>query len=319
MSYGLDLLNSINATEDRRPVSFQGTSLWQVGAGDMGGSAKAAPVVPRGACIPVTFSFRYDTAGNLLYGLLLPIHIPLFNSSRHLIGVAMTYFPILDLVTPVLEELATAQEGMEMFVMDGNGYLLAATVGTYFEMRPLPSDLSTVPISCNYLTVELGQMGCRASAVGYPKAPALGAAGLKTLLSPTSAATLVSVAGGSKFYVAATKLRNSFDGFNMHAAVTIPQDVITGDVAESTQTNIGIVVGCVAAAFVLAFVIVWHLMGPLRMLARRMQMAAALEDNDQPSELSGLLPDEPGAAAAQGLRAAVRAGAECPPPSHSDD
>jgi class 3 adenylate cyclase len=286
LNYGLDQLNSLNSTLGLRATSYAGTGLWFNGAGESGRAPAAAPPQARGIYVSTTFNYRYDAEGNIIPALLQSVSMPLFNASRMMIAVVTTTLPLLDLVQPILADIAAQHDGMAMFALDGSGYMLAATVGTFYAMLPLPTNLSTVPKFCSYLDAALGMMGCRAYAPDYDASPALGAAGLAFLTSPTPQAALVKASDGNRHYVASTPLRNSFVGFALHTVVAIPQTAITGEVARSTNTNIGIVAGCVVIAFVIAFALVWKLMGPLRMLARRMQMAAALEDNDAAAPLS---------------------------------
>jgi class 3 adenylate cyclase len=156
----------------------------------------------------------------------------------------------------------------------------------------VPSSTSLIPSRCNVASSSSAggseQMFCRADATTYAAQPALGAAGRDFLLSPTESATVVKVSGGSssRYVVATAPIAGAFAGFTAHLVITIPERELTGRVVDQTAATAGIVAAIVVVAIIITFVALRRLLEPLRALERRMQMATALEDDDQPSALS---------------------------------
>jgi class 3 adenylate cyclase len=284
LSYALNQLNALNTTEGRPATFSAGTHLWQIGAGSSGASVPAAAAVPRGA-VGASVVRSDDTEGAA--SVSLPLTLPLFNASGALLAAVTSAFPLSDLVQSILHDVTRRQAGMHVFLIDGSGHLLAASIGTFYEVLPVPTSTSLVPSHCN--VASSSEMFCRADAATYAAQPALGAAGRDLLLSPTESATVVKVSGGSsssRYFVATAPVASAFADFTAHMVMTIPERELTGRVVDETAATAGIVAAIIVLAIIITVVVLRCLLGPLRALERRMQMATALEDDDQPNALS---------------------------------
>jgi class 3 adenylate cyclase len=180
------------------------------------------------------------------------------------------------------------------FAYASDGYLMATTYPEPYLMIQTVSANAPTPAGCdsgasNLLQAPAQQnatkmLACRVHITNYPYMPLRAVAGDREFAFTLTRAVDIREAKGDRYYYATTNTPMRQKSYRIQLLLIMPEADVIGSVIAGRNLAIGVSVAIFVVVAALSFAFILWLLAPLNVIARRMTLAATLQDEGDDAE-----------------------------------